>query len=215
MDHNLATIYPQSDGDGKLENKEVVAEKVEAPTPQPVMPMMANEILKSALVADDDNIKELANAQPIAVVKTLSTRGLEYVFMSIALWFAAAGLIWTLLLLVNGQNSAILLTFPATALIVCAPVFAFFFLRLKKAELNDSALRFDPSKRRLSQITQTVAFIVMLANTVTFVYLVIASATGVTKVSVLKAFLNLLVITTVAGGILAYYWMDEHRPLDR
>lgn len=164
---------------------------------------------------NQQSIKELANAQPIAVVKTLSTRGLEYVFMSIALWFGASGLIWVLLLLVNGQTSSQLLAFPATTLIVCGPLFAWFFIRLKKAELQDPALRFDPSKRRLSQITQVIAFIVSLVNVITFIYLVIASVSGVSIVSVGKAFLNLLVIMAVAGGILAYYWVDEHRPLSR
>jgi hypothetical protein len=166
---------------------------------------------RAQTTARNDELAEFANAPSLAVVKTLSVRGLEYLFMSICLWIGATSLIWGLLLLVNGAASAQMLAFPATSLVVCLPVFAWFFIRLKKAELEDPTLRFDSSKRRLSQITQIVAFLTTLFNVITFVYLVIASLSGGAKVSIGKAFLNLLVILAVSGGILAYYWIDEHR----
>jgi len=167
--------------------------------------------LKSRSTLEGDGLAGAANAPSVAVVKTLSVRGLEYLFMSICLWIGATSLVWGLLLLVNGAASAQLLAFPATSLVVCLPVFAWFFIRLKKAELENPALRFDSSKRRLSQITQVVAFLATLFNVITFVYLLIASVSGGAKVSIGKAFLNLIVILAVSGGILAYYWIDEHR----
>lgn len=176
-------------------------------------PVFSPHVASAPLMTPDQtDLTALANAQPVAVVKTLSTRGLEYLFMSIALWIAASGLIWALLLVVNGQTSAPMLGFPATSLIVCIPVFAYFFIRLKKAELKDPALRFDASKRRLSQITQTIAFLTCIFNVITFVYLLFSIASGSSLgQSVVKLILDLLVILAVAGGILVYYWADEHR----
>lgn len=167
--------------------------------------------MPSTQLGSPRELGELANMQSVAVVKTLSVRGLEYLFMSICLWIGAAGLIWSLLLLVNGKTDAQLLAFPVTSLVVCGPIFAWFFIRLKKAELANPALRFDPSKRRTSQITQLVAFLTSLFNIITFVYLLIASTAGNSVISIGTAVVNLLVILAVAGGILAYYWVDEHR----
>jgi hypothetical protein len=153
----------------------------------------------------------LPNDQPVAVVKTLSVRGLEYLFMSVALWFGAAGLAWTLLAVANNAASFESLALPVTFLLVSLPVFALFFLRLKKAELANPALRFDPSKRRLSQITQVVAFLACFINAITFVYMILTKVAGGGDVSIGKAVINLLIILAVAGGVLAYYWHDEHR----
>jgi hypothetical protein len=157
------------------------------------------------------NLANAANAQPVAVIKTLSTRGLEYLFMSICLWIGAVGLTWGILSLVNGSADAKVLAFPATSLVVTGPIFAWFFIRLKRAELANPQLRFDPSKRRTSQITQILAFLTALINVITFVYLIIAASFGSEIISVGKSILNLLVILAVSGGILAYYWVDEHR----
>lgn len=153
----------------------------------------------------------LPNDQPVAVVKTLSVRGLEYLFMSVALWFGATGLTWTLLAIANGVSSFASLALPVTFLLVSLPIFALFFVRLKKAELANPALRFDPSKRRLSQITQVFAFLACFINVITFVYMMLSKIAGDGDVSVGKAVLNLLIILAVAGGLLAYYWHDEHR----
>lgn len=166
---------------------------------------------KAHTTIPSDELADLANTSSLAVVKTLSVRGLEYLFMSIVLWIGAVSLVWGLLLLVNGAASAQMLAFPATSLVVTLPIFAWFFIRLKKAEIENPALRFDSSKRRLSQITQIVAFLASLFNVITFVYLVVASLSGGAKISLGKAVLNLLVILAVSGGILAYYWVDEHR----
>ncbi len=159
----------------------------------------------------DSELNELATRQPMPVIKNYSVRGIEYLFMSICLWFGAAGLIWILVVLINGLASSEALGFSTTSLVVTLPIFAWFFLRLKKAELADPRLKFDPSKRRLSQITQTLAFLTSLINVIVFVYSVFVSFSSETPFSIGKAFLSLLAVLVVAGGILAYYWNDEHR----
>ncbi len=148
---------------------------------------------------------------PMAVVQVLSTRGVEYTMMMLCLWLLAGSLIWVLLALVNGAAHYDILTFPVSLMIVCVPIFAWFFLRLKKAELANPALKLDPSKRRLTQFTQVIAFAACLFNLIAFVYLLMSKMAGHAAPSIWKDFVNLAVILVVAGGILAYYWNDEHR----
>jgi hypothetical protein len=145
------------------------------------------------------------------VVKVLSVRGLEYLMMSISLWFGAGGLLWGVLTAINGGTSFAILALPASLALVGILIFAGFFIRLKKAELKDPSLRLDASKRRSSQITQIVSFLVLFFNLITFVYLVFANLGGKSSVSIGKAAVNLLVVTAIAGGILSYYWVNEHR----
>jgi len=154
--------------------------------------------------------------QPVPVVHTLSVRGVEYTMMTISLWLIAGALIWALLALLNDFRTFDVLSYPIALLLVCLPIFAFFFSRLKKSELANPDLRFDPSKRRLSQFTQIIAFVACLFNVVAFVYWVLRSFSGDYSFSSLgKSFLNLLVVLVVAGGVLAYYWFDEHRLVNR
>jgi len=153
--------------------------------------------------------------QPVAVVQALSVRGVEYTMMTLTLWFLAAGLIWSLLSVLNGGTSFSLLAFPIALMLVCAPVFALLFLHLRKAELANPSLRLDPSKRRLSQFTQVIAFATCLFNLIGFVYLILAKIGGDAAPSIGKSLLNLLVVLAIAGGILVYYWFDEHRLVGR
>lgn len=152
---------------------------------------------------------------PVPVVKVLSVRGVEYAMMSLALWFGAGGLIWILLSLIYGSNGFSALAFPVSLLVVCVPVFSFFFIRLRKQELANPELKLEPSKRRLSQTTQILAFLVCLFNLIGFVYLMMAKAGGESKASLSQSILGLLAILVVAGGILIYYWFDEHRNVGR
>jgi hypothetical protein len=131
--------------------------------------------------------------------------------MTLALWIVAGALIWIVLSLLNGLTGFSLLALPVSLLLVCVPVLGFLFLRLRKAELRSPTLRFDPSKRRLSQFTQIIAFATCLFNTIGFVYVLVTKLAGEAAPSVGKSFLNWLVVVAVAGGILAYYWFDEHR----
>lgn len=151
------------------------------------------------------------DGDPVPVVKVLSVRGVEYLMMSFSLWLSAGSLIWVLLSLANGLTAVSILAMPIALLLVCVPTFGFFFLRLKNQEVLNPALRYEPSKRRLTQITQFLAFMTCLFNLVTFIYLLIAKVGGSESISIGKAFLNLIIVLAVAGGILAYYWNDEHR----
>ena len=149
--------------------------------------------------------------EPVPVVKVLSVRGVEYLFMSIFLWLAAGSFTGLVLSLINGSTGFSSLAFPLSMLLVALPGFAVMFLRLKKAELDNPRLKLDPSKRRLTQITQVLAFLTCLINIITFIYLVLQKIGGEGELATGKAIVNMLVILAVAGGILAYYWFDEHR----
>ncbi|MFZ1248746.1 MAG: hypothetical protein WAQ24_00290 [Candidatus Saccharimonadales bacterium] len=148
---------------------------------------------------------------PQAVVEVLSPRGIEYVFMTICLFMAAGGILSVLIALVNGKMEFPVLGFPVATVLVSGPLFAYLFLRLKKAELAEPQLRQDPSKRRSTQWTQIVTFLTCVFTLVGFVSTLFAKMAGQYSGSLLKVFLNVLVILLVAGGILAYYWFDEHK----
>jgi hypothetical protein len=157
---------------------------------------------------------ELAAATPTApvpVVRVLSPIGVEYVFLTISLFAAALGLTWALLALVNGQFSFEVLSFPAALLLVSVPVFALVFLHLKKMELRQPSLKLDPSKRRSTQFTQIVSFMTSMFTLVGVVFSIFAKLGGQSSVSVVKILLDGLVLLVVFGGMLAYYWRDEHR----
>lgn len=159
---------------------------------------------------DKANAPSVSGAS-IPVVKVLSVRGLEYLMMSISLWLGAGGLLWGVLTILNGGTSFDILAMPASLALVGIAIFAVFFIRLKRAEMKDPGLRLDASKRRSSQITQLAAFLVMVFNLITFVYIAFSHLGGKSSMSIGKAAINLLVVTVIAGGILAYYWFDEHR----
>jgi len=149
--------------------------------------------------------------RPIAVVRVLSPVGVEYVFLTFTLFTGAIGLAAALLSLVNGKADFSVLAFPTATLVVSVPVFAYLFLRLKKMELLQPNLRFDPSKRRSTQFTQIVSFVVCLFTMIGLVFAIFASIGGQSSVPVGKALLDALCVLVVAGGILAYYWRDEHK----
>lgn len=151
--------------------------------------------------------------KPIPVLEVLSVRGVEYGMMTIVLWIGAITLAWIALNMLNGSRGFNYIVIPTAALVVCVPVFGFFFLRLKKAELANPSMRLDPSKRRWSQITQIIAYTAVLINLIYFAYVVLQHASGGSNTSIGKSLINLVVILVIAGGILAYYWHDEHRLL--
>jgi hypothetical protein len=149
---------------------------------------------------------------PQPVVQVLSPRGVEYVFLTIALFTGAIGLISVLIALVNGKADFSVLAFPVAILLVTVPVFTWLFLRLKQAELNDPSLASDASKRRSTQFTQIIAFIVCLFTLIGLVSAIFGKLSSNYNGSMVKVLLDVLVILLVAGGILAYYWADEHKP---
>lgn len=157
--------------------------------------------------------QSLANVdtQPMAVVRVLSPVGVEYVFMTICLFAGAIALVAALISLVNGKTDFSVLAFPAATLLVTVPLFGCLFLRLKKLELAKPELRLDPSKRRSTQFTQIFAFLTVLFTLVGFVFDVFMKLGGQSGPSIGKAALDAMCLLLVAGGILAYYWRDEHK----
>lgn len=155
-------------------------------------------------------LQHTTGMRPTPVVKVLSPFGVEYVFMTIALFIAGFALTGLLLMLVNGQIGFSSLAFPTAMLVVSVPVFAGLFLHLKKMELQMPELKYDASKRRSTQFTQIVAFLSCIFTLIGFVYVLFASIGGGGAISIGKAALNALCILAVAGGVLAYYWYDEH-----
>jgi hypothetical protein len=161
-----------------------------APTPPPPMP---------------------ASVIPQPVVRVLSPRGVEYVFMAIALVTGAIGLISALLAIVNGNHSFAVLYFPLALLLIAVPVFSGLFLRLKQAELLDPSARLDASKRRTTQFLQISSFVICFFTLIGFLATIFAKVSGTYTGSIVKVILDVLVLLVVAGGILFYYWNDEHK----
>lgn len=176
----------------------------------PITPLISPPITSPVTPEPEAFASNNDSEDSVAVVKVMNVRGLEYLMMSIALWFGAAGLIWGILSIVNGGASFSVLAMPASLALVGVPIFALLFLRLKKAELKDPSLRLSTSKRRSSHITQVLAFLVCLFNLITFVYIVFSNIGGESSISIGKAVANLFIVLAVAGGILAYYWFNEH-----
>ena len=96
-------------------------------------------------------------------------------------------------------------------LLVSLPIFAWLFLRLKKAELLDMNARMDASKRRTTQAIQIITFTFCFFTLIGFVTVVFAKMGGSYGGSIGKVILDVLVIEAIAGGILFYYWRDEHK----
>lgn len=148
---------------------------------------------------------------PVAVVKVLSPVGVEYVFMTFTLFITALAVIGILLTFIHSGMSYAALIFPTATLVIALPVFATLFLHLKRLELQTPSLRLDPSKRRSTQLIQVISFLVCFFTLISFVYAVMASVGGLIDTPVSKIALDALAVLVVAGGILAYYWRDEHK----
>ena len=153
------------------------------------------------------------NVNPIPVVKVMSPRGVEYVFLTIALFTAAVALGGALISLFNGKYDFSVLALPASTLLVSLPTFAFFFLRLKKSELKNPALKLDVSKRRSTQFIQITTFLIVFFTLIGFIATIFYKMASQYNGSLLKLFLDVLVVILIAGGILAYYWRDEHHKI--
>jgi hypothetical protein len=148
---------------------------------------------------------------PQPVVRVLSPRGVEYVFMTVALVIGAIGLISALLSVVNGKMSFSSLSFPVAMLLVAVPIFGWLFLRLKNTELADPTLALDASKRRSTQFIQIASFVTCFFTLIGFLAALFAKMGGEYDGSLVKLILDVVILLAVAGGILYYYWKDEHR----
>ena len=160
--------------------------------------------------------------KPIAVVQNLSTRGFEYSIMFLSLWISAVSLGALGHIFVSDTFSKAsndyyygdtnpLNTFFITALLVSFPIFAWLFLRLKKAELGDANLRQDPSRRKLIHMTQLVSFIFGMGYIIYFVFNLLNADRYNAGPSFAEQFSHTLVTLAIAGGIFVYYWRDDHK----
>jgi hypothetical protein len=185
------------------------------PPPPPPTPVVSSSPIEEPPFGPPPEVSiETPDAlMPQPVIQVFSPRGVEYVFLAITLFSGAIGLVVALLALVNGQTSFSVLSFPTALLLVSVPLFAALFLRLKKAELANTDLRLDASKRRTTQFIQISSFVVSFFTLIGFLVTVFAAMSGSYHGSMVKVCLDVLVILLVAGGILAYYWRDEHRQI--
>lgn len=206
MDNNL--LSPDNNPQ-QPQHQNVVAQPtnfMDSIRPMPDMP----EPLQTENTADSETMPS-SSVDPIAVVRVLSSRGVEYVFLIFALIVASISLGAVLISLINGHTDFSVLAYPTAALIVSLPVFALLFLRLKKAENLNPALASDPSKRRSTQFIQIYAYIICLFTLIGIVSQVFTKMSSSNYGSLSKLMLDALVILVIAGGILSYYWRDEHR----
>jgi hypothetical protein len=185
----------------------------QTPTPsyEPVQPSYTESVPTPPAPAAVPSLNTQDPLRPVAVVRVLSPVGVEYVFLTFTLFTGAFGLASAFLSLVNGKADFSVLAFPTATLLVSVPIFAYLFLRLKKMELYQPDLKLDPSKRRSTQFTQIFSFIICLFTLIGLVFAILSSIGGQSAVSVGKAFLDALSLLVVFGGVLAYYWRDEHK----
>lgn len=188
-----------------------------APAPEHTEPVPVFGVSETAAPSPSPTLQPQAADVPPAdgvvpqpVVRVLSPRGVEYVFLIIALFTSAIALGSILISLVNGQYGFSVLAYPVAGLVVGMPVFTLLFLRQKKAELANPSLKLDASKRRSTQFTQIVAYLISFFTLIGFVGIIFAKLGGDFKSSLWKAFLDVLIVEVIAGGILFYYWRDEH-----
>lgn len=168
------------------------------------------------------------SSEPIAVVQRYSTRGMEYSIMFISLFFGAVSLgifLHDLLdryTLASPQNGTFLddATLPAVMAIVTLPIFVLLYIRLSRVEKSNPAVHNDSSRRHGVQLALIISFIWGIVTLVGYLYQLLTSLSGtVTPDTAVVAgtnyqliqFMHLLITLAIAGGIFAYYWIDEHK----
>ena len=198
-----ATVQPQASQHHVVHGTQPMS----APTPisnpvQTAMPTTVATPQASDMAGD--------HRESVPVVKVWSVRGVEYAIMSFTLWAIAISITWVPVALITGSTGFIALSPPLALLLVSLPIFAFFFLRLKKAELADPKMRVESTKRRFSQITQIVSFVVCFVSLLTIVSSILAAMGGESD-NVGQTISSALVFLVVWGGLFMYYWRDERK----
>ena len=160
--------------------------------------------------ANRDNYADVGITRPLATVRVLSPRGLEYLLMHIALWFGALGLIALLVALIGGQFNLSSIGIHLAVVLGSFPVFALLFLRLKSAEISNPTLKSDSSRRRLNQITATVSFVMSLSSIIGLIFSLLQVAAG-NDFPVGRSLAQIGVVCLVSLGMLVYFWRDETR----
>lgn len=165
--------------------------------------------------------------QPIAVMNVATTRGIEYTIMFVGLWISATAVGFLLHSSVDGLTGKQgtfdgVAPFAGAALLVALPIFSFLFLRLKKAELTEPAMRNDPSRKKAIQTTLLITFLIGIGKIIGYVFSLLngggegyglfggGSSTDV-AVSPIFDLLHTAITLGIAGGIFAYYWRDIHK----
>lgn len=196
---------------------------LEVPDPPGVNSQVATKVMPSS------------NDRPIAVVQSLSVRGFEYSIMFLSLWASAVAMIILGINTINdiydktngsytygsGNSGS---TLAITMLLVTFPVFAYMFLRLKKAEYNEPDLRHDSSRRKWTQLTMLVSFLSAVGFTIYFIYQLISPESAgstyfdegngtysTSSTPILQRFFQTLVSLVVSGTIFAYYWREDRK----
>ena len=157
---------------------------------------------------------------PVPVVYNYTARGVEYFLMLITLAVSAVSLGALLHSIVGamfndgGTNIFVdgIMSFAGSALIVCLPLFIFFFLRLKSAEMTSPRLRHDPSRRRAFQIAIFSSFTIGVFSLIGYVYTIFNTSDlygGGESVGLTIA--DMIITLGIVGGIFAYFWLDNQR----
>lgn len=160
----------------------------------------------------------VTNQTPVPVVQNLTTRGIEYKIMFFALWISAiafGGLLHDFIDSFSDSSSYPHIggLFGITALVVCLPIFAYLFIRLKTAEFNDNSLRRDQSRKSAIQGTLIFSFLIGVGNLIGMVYLLLSSGdSGVgSDVNIGSLIAHTFITILICGSIFGYYWKDIHR----
>ncbi|MCA9332500.1 hypothetical protein KDA00_01360 [Candidatus Saccharibacteria bacterium] len=187
----------------------------------PPPPKNSNKKESNQLV--EKHSDSMQHDRPVAVVANLSIRGFEYAIMFISLLasaFAVGALAHKAIYDMFAKTSSgysyggtdNFSAFLVTILLVCFPIFAYMFIRLKKAEIDDPTLRKDPSRRKWVQFTELVTFIVGIGYIIWFVYSLITPDGSSEDTA--QYFLHMLVTIIIAGGIFIYLWRDDRKKGD-
>jgi FtsH-binding integral membrane protein len=158
----------------------------------------------------NDNGVRPRSLESVPVVKVWSIRGVEYAIMTAMLFAVAISINWAVVALVNGSTGFVELSAPLALLIVSLPILAFFFMRLKKAELLNPQLKTESTKRRFSQVAQIVSFAVVFFALLGIVASLLAAVSGETE-GLGKTIGTAFVFVVIWGGVFSYYWANEHR----
>lgn len=191
------------------------------PPPPPGQPEMASNRHAAHAIASHSAF-ESGRPGIVKVVSYRSTAGLEYLITFISLWVAAMSLASVLHSLIDtliGNGDSFyegIATFASSALLVSLPIFTFMFLRLKKRELGEPAIRTDPSRKAAVQLTLIITFVIALGRTAFWIYQLmnVGNMPLVGNASYLSETLHALITVGISGLIFGYYWVDDHRKIE-
>ncbi|MEX0919634.1 MAG: DUF5671 domain-containing protein [Candidatus Saccharimonadales bacterium] len=166
--------------------------------------------------------KTSSEDKPINVITSgFSGSGFEYIIYFLALGVVAISVGAVLHSIINvlidtEKFSFYQETIPiaSAALVVAAPVFIGFMLRLKKKEARLPEILLDPSRRRAVQLLLLVTFIVGVIKLVAYVYNIITIGDASTfdmQTSLLAETFHALVTIGIAGGIFWKYFKEQSK----